>query len=84
MNNYYLFSYAICISVASSVASKILSGDKDMLEKYMKFLKVGSDVWPIDAFKILGVDLEKEDVYLDAINYFKSLIKKYKSIDKEV
>ncbi len=84
MNNYYLYSYAICISVATSVAAKILNGDKDMLEKYMKFLKTGSDVWPVDAIKILGIDLEQEDVYLDAINYFKSLIKKYESIDKEV
>lgn len=81
---YYLYSYAICISVASSVASKILSGDKDMLDKYMKFLKTGSDVWPIDAMKILGVDLEKKDVYIDAINYFKSLLKKFENIDKEV
>ncbi len=84
MRYYYLYSYAICISVASSVATKILSGDKDMLDKYMKFLKTGSDIWPIDAMKILGVDLEKEDVYIDAINYFKSLLEKFENIDKEV
>ena len=81
---YYLYSYGICISVASSVASKILAGDKDMLDKYMEFLKTGSDVWPIDAMKILGVDLEKEDVYIDAINYFRSLLEKFENINKEV
>lgn len=84
MSNFYLYSYAICISVASSVAAKILSGDKDMLDKYMEFLKIGSDVWPIDAMKVLGVDLEKADVYIDAVNYFKSLLQKFENIDKEV
>ena len=72
--NFYLYSYAICISVACSVASKILDGDKEMLENYIKFLKTGSDKWPIEAYEVLGIDLENENVYEDAIKYFDSLI----------
>ena len=81
--NYYLYNYAFCISVASMVASKIIDGDKDMLDKYMKFIKLGADVSPLDAFKVLGADLTKEDVYKDAINYFDNLIEKFKKISKE-
>ena len=82
--NFYLFSYAICICVACNVAERILNNDEEMLEKYYAFMQTGSDVWPIDAFKILGFDLTKPDVYLNAINYFDSLVKKFESIYKEM
>ncbi len=78
--HFYLYSYAICISVASLVASKILEGDKEMLNNYMKFLKCGSDKWPSEAFKILGVDLEDKNVYEEAIKYFDSLLDKFREI----
>ena len=78
--NFYLYSYAISISVATSLANKIINGDKDVLNKYIEYLKCGSDKWPEEAFDVLGVDLEDENVYLDAIKYFDSLIDKYYEI----
>lgn len=81
--NYYLFNYAFSISVALFVASKILEGNKDMLDKYLKFLSTGSDVWPIDAFKILDVDLTDKKVYESAIKYFDSLLDELEKISKE-
>ena len=81
--NYYLFNYSFCISVALFVASKILAGDKDILNKYMKFLSTGSDVWPIDVFKILDVDLTSNKVYEEAIKYYDSLLDKLDEISKE-
>lgn len=81
---FYLYAYAFSISVASHVASEILNGNKDMLNKYIKFLSTGSDVWPTEIFKILGVDICSKDVYESAIEYYESLIKKYEEIEKEV
>ena len=77
---FYLYSYAICISVATNIASKIIDGDKKMLENYLEFLKTGSDKWPKDAFAILGIDLEDSNVYENAITYFDNLIDKYYEI----
>lgn len=68
--NFYLYSYAICVSVACNVAKKIIAGDKQMLDNYIQFLSTGSDVWPIDAFKILNVDLKDEETYLNTAKYF--------------
>ena len=82
-NNYYLFDYAFCISVASANAMRILSGDKDALNRYFKFLSLGSDTYPIDAFKTLGFDLTDSKVYEEAIKYFNSLIDDYIKISKE-
>lgn len=82
-NNYYLFDYAFCISVATANAKRILSGDKDALDRYIKFLSLGSDTYPIDAFKVLGFDLTDSKVYEEAINYFNSLIDEFIKINKE-
>ncbi len=68
--NYYLFNYAFCIVVASNIALEISNGNEKMLDKYLKFLKTGSDVDIIDAFKIINIDLEDEKIYENAIKYF--------------
>ncbi len=81
--NFYLYNYAFCISVASANTARILSGDKKALDNYLKFLSLGSDVHPIDAFKVLGFDLTNSKVYEDAIKYFESLIEEFKKISKE-
>ena len=82
-NFFYLYSYAICISVASNVAKEILAGNKEMLDNYIKFLSTGSDVDTMETFKILGVDLESKDVYENAIKYFDELIDKFNKIYEE-
>ena len=77
---FYLYSYAICVSVASYLASEILNGNKDVLDKYIEFLSIGCDVWPTDAFRVLGVDLTKSDVYEKAIKYYDDLLGKFENI----
>lgn len=79
-SNFYLYNYAICVSVASYFASKITDGDKETLDKYLEFLKFGSDIYPIDAFKKLGISLEDENVYKNAIFYFDKLISMLESL----
>ena len=53
------------------------------LEKYKRFLSLGGDIYPIDAFKVLGVDLTDTKVYEDAINYYDLLINEFMDISKE-
>ena len=78
--NYYLFNYAFCISVATNVAQEILNGNKDMLNKYLKFLKTGGDVDVAQVFKIIDIDLEDENVYKKAIKYFDDMISNLEKI----
>ena len=78
--NYYLYSYAICICVASYLAREIIRGNKNILDKYIKFLKVGGNVWANDAFKLLDVDLEDKKVYENAFAYFDELIEEFKKL----
>ena len=46
-------------------------------------MECGSDMWPKDVFKVLGVDLEDKQVYIEAIEYFDTLIDKYYKIMRE-
>ena len=51
-----------------------------MLDKYISFLKTGSDHSVSDVYKVLGIDLENKNIYLDAIDNFSSLIDKFDEI----
>lgn len=79
-NSFYLFSYAICMCVALYSCKKILDGDLEYLNKYKEFLKLGADNWQVDAFKVLGFDLEDEKIYLDSIDYLEELVLKFDAI----
>lgn len=72
--NFYLYSYAICISIALVVSDGIFNNNKEVIDNYIKFLSLGSNVYPIEAFKTLGIDIESTDVYLNAIKCFDNLL----------
>lgn len=81
--DFYLFSYAICISVACVVADKILSHDSNILNQYKEFLSSGSNLHPMEIFEKLGIDLRNEEIYEHAISYFNSKIDLYNQLNKE-
>lgn len=84
--HFYLYNYAICVSVASYVSHQVLDGNQKMLNDYKRFLSLGSNVWPIDAFKVLGIDLENSEVYENTVKYFANKVEEYDKIynDKDV
>jgi oligoendopeptidase F len=55
--DYYVFQYATGISAANALAKRIRVGEPGAVEQYLKFLKAGNSVYPVDALKIAGVDM---------------------------
>lgn len=78
--NFYLYSYSISASVASFIAKNIIEGNKEVLDKYLEFLKIGSDVSVEDAYKVLGVNLEDKTIYEEAMDFYDSLLDKFKEV----
>lgn len=76
-NNFYVWKYAISQIVAIVIAKEIYSGNKTMLNNYIKFLKVGTSKPPLETIKILGIDLTKSEVYLKAKNILNLLVKQF-------
>lgn len=81
--DYYLYSYSICISIASYVASEILNGNKEMLDNYIKFLSTGTSIDNIEIFNTLGIDVTDKKVYEKAIEYFDSMLDKFVKLRDE-
>ena len=74
---YYLYMYATGVSAAMYFANKIIEGDKEVLNNYINFLKLGGSDYPVNELLTSGVDMCSEKVYNDAINYFDKLIEEF-------
>lgn len=69
---YYVYKYATGMSSAINFASKIYSGDKNALDKYLGFLKSGTCDYSYNILKDAGVDLLSDSAYkvvFDEINW---------------
>lgn len=77
---FYLYQYAVGVSSACFTAKKILSGDKEFLNNYLKFLKAGGTKYPVDLLNMAGIDVMGEEVFNSAIDYFDELIDEFKKL----
>lgn len=82
MNNFYVYKYAIGQVIAIVIADKIYRGDKKMLHNYFKLLKAGTSLPPLEIIKLVGIDLNKGEVYNQALAIVNKLIKQFKQIKK--
>ena len=78
---FYVYQYATGYSIAFMIANKIYEGDKDMLDKYITFLKSGSNDYPTKLVEKMGIDIEK--AINTTLNKFNELLDSYSNLDKE-
>lgn len=62
---FYVYTYSTSIAAAYNFASKILSGDKKTLDKYLKLLEAGGSKYPHELFIDAGIDMTKAKAYED-------------------
>jgi oligoendopeptidase F len=55
--NYYVFQYASGIAAANALADGLLRGEPGARERYLRFLRTGGSVYPLEALRIAGVDM---------------------------
>lgn len=77
---FYYYKYSIGVCGACYVAKKILSGDKEFLNNYLNFLKLGGSMMPLDELKTIGFNLSNIKVIEEGINYLDELIDKFKEL----
>ena len=78
--NFYVYKYATGLSAASSIVKKILSGEENAVDNYIKFLKTGGSDYPIEELKIAGVDINDKKVICDAIEMFDNVTKEFQEL----
>lgn len=74
---FYVYQYATGFAAAIDIANKILSGDKEVLENYLEFLKSGSSDYPIELLKKTGVDLTSPEPIENALSLFEELVDEF-------
>lgn len=77
---FYVYQYATGFSAAIAISSKILSGEKGIVEKYKQFLSGGSSQDPIDLLKICGIDMTKPEPVQDALAVFEEYLCKLETM----
>lgn len=74
---FYVYQYATGFAAAVAISSKILSGDKEALEGYFRFLKGGCSMTPIELLKLCGIDMERPQVVDEALDVFHELLDEF-------
>ena len=77
---FYVYKYATGITAAIAIASKILKGEPGYVEKYKKMLSLGGSRGSLELLKMVDVDLEKEETYEIAFNYFKEKLEELEKL----
>lgn len=78
--DFYVYKYATGISAAISIASNILKHGEPFVKRYIEMLKQGCSKKSIELLKMVDVDLERERVYKEALDFYKEKIKELKEL----
>ena len=65
--NFYVYQYSTSFTASISLAEKVMSGDKEALDRYLTFLSAGGSDYPIELLKEAGVDMTASDPFDKAI-----------------
>jgi oligoendopeptidase F len=77
---FYVYKYATGITSAIVIASNILEGKEGYVERYIEMLKKGGSIGSLELLKMVDVDLEKEETYEKAFNYFRKNLEELKGL----
>lgn len=77
---FYVYKYAIGMISALNFSSRIISGEKDAVKKYLEFLSAGCSKKPNEILAAAGCDLEKEETYTKAFELVKEALKDFSEI----
>ena len=71
--SFYVYKYATGIICAINIANKILS-DASFVNKYKEFMKSGGSDYPVEALKLVDIDLTKKYPFTIAMKEFKTVL----------
>jgi oligoendopeptidase F len=80
---FYVYRYAIGISAAMMLATKIKTGDEEVKSRYLDLLRSGRTKFPIDALLESGIDLRSSEPILNAMKVFADRLARLREILRE-
>ncbi len=73
-SSFYVYKYSTGLISAICIASDILSKGDEAVKDYKEFLKAGGSMSPVDILKIAHVDLESDEPYKKAMEFYKNTL----------
>ena len=78
--NFYVYQYATGYAAALKIAHDIINKKAGALEKYRKFLTLGSTLDPVKSLGVAGVDMVDDKLYDEVFTYFDNYLKELKKL----
>ena len=82
-SSFYVYKYATGFCAAVALARGILSGDKEKLDAYRKFLTLGGSMSPIEELKVAGVDMSTPEPVVSALDTFAELLADFSEMQQD-
>jgi oligoendopeptidase F len=58
---FYVFQYATSLTAAEALSARVIAGDREATQRYLKFLGTGGSKYPIDLLRDAGVDMTTDE-----------------------
>jgi oligoendopeptidase F len=71
---FYVYQYATGIAAANALARDVLEQGEPAARRYLDFLKAGDSVYPLDALKIAGIDMNSPEPVERGFGVLKSMV----------
>lgn len=76
---FYVYQYATGIAAAHALADKVRQGG-DAPARYLQFLQAGGSVYPLDALKLAGVDMNTPEPVEQTFNVLAGLVDRLEAL----
>jgi oligoendopeptidase F len=80
--DFYVYQYATSYAAAVAISRKILEGNKEALDRYLRFLESGDSDYPINLLKDAGVDMTSPEPINKTIELFASLVDEFEKLSQ--
>lgn len=71
---FYVYQYATGIAAANALAKDVLEQGEPAAKRYLDFLKAGDSVYPLEALKIAGIDMNSPEPVERGFAVLKSMV----------
>jgi oligoendopeptidase F len=80
--DYYVYQYSTGISAAHALSRRVLSGQPNAAEDYLRFLSAGSSLYPLDALKLAGVDMSTPQAVEETFEVLAQMVDRLEELTK--
>ncbi len=71
---FYVYQYATGIAAANALAKDVLEQGEPTTKRYLDFLKAGDSMYPLEALKIAGIDMNSPEPVERGFGVLKSMV----------